>query len=118
MKPVLHLLGLKGYSARKKPLIQKKHKNDRLQFTNNDQAKDINFYRHVLWFDETNAEPNRSPLHLKEKGEAYKPENTIPTLWHGAGSIMLWCCFAAAGTGAIHKIDGIIRREHYMEILR
>ena len=31
---------------------------------------------------------------------------------------MLWGCFAAAGTGALHKIDGIMRKEHYMEILR
>ena len=26
---------------------------------------------------------------------------------HGGGSIMLWWCFSAGGTGALHKIDGI-----------
>ena len=25
------------------------------------------------------------------------------------GGIMLWGCFAAGGTGALHKIDGIMR---------
>ena len=27
-----------------------------------------------------------------------------------AGSILLWGCFAAAGTGALRKIDGIMRQ--------
>ena len=28
---------------------------------------------------------------------------------------MLWGCFAAGGTGALHKIDGIIRQENYVD---
>jgi hypothetical protein len=36
---------------------------------------------------------------------------------HGDGSIM-WGCFAAGGTGALHKIDGIMRNEYYMGILK
>ena len=34
------------------------------------------------------------------------------------GSIMLWGCFAAWGTGALHKIDGIIRQENDVDILK
>ena len=37
---------------------------------------------------------------------------------HGGGSIMLWGCFAAGGTGALHKIDGIKRQENYVDILK
>ena len=47
----------------------------------------------------------------REKGEACKPKNIIQTVKHGGGSIMLWGCFAAGGTDALHKIDGIMRRE-------
>ena len=36
---------------------------------------------------------------------------------HGGGSIMLWGCFAAGGTGALHKIDGIMREGNYVDIL-
>ena len=33
----------------------------------------------------------------------------------GGGSIMLWGCFAAGGTGALHKIDGIMRWDNYVD---
>jgi hypothetical protein len=31
---------------------------------------------------------------------------------------MLWGCFAAGGTGALHKIDGIMSEEKYVDILK
>ena len=41
-----------------------------------------------------------------------------PTVKHRAGSIMLWGFFAAEGTGALHKIVGIMRKENYVDILK
>ena len=31
---------------------------------------------------------------------------------------MLWGCFAAGGPGALYKIDGIMREESYVDILK
>ena len=31
---------------------------------------------------------------------------------------MLWVCFAVGGTGALHKIDGIMRKENDVDILK
>ena len=31
---------------------------------------------------------------------------------------MLWGCFTAGGTGALHKIDCIMRQENYVDILK
>ena len=56
VKRVLYRHGLKGHSARKKPLLQKKHKKAKLQFANAHRDKDLNFWRHVLWSDETKIE--------------------------------------------------------------
>ena len=55
---------------------------------------------------------------MEEKGEACKPKNTIPTVKHGDGSLMLWGCSAAGGTGALHKIDCVIRKENYVDIMK
>ena len=48
VKQVLYQHGLKGCSARKKPLLQNQHKKARLQFVNVHREKDIHFWRPAL----------------------------------------------------------------------
>ena len=58
-------------------------------------------------------------LCLEEKGGGLQAEEHHPNReTRGGGSIMLWGCFAAGGTSALHKIDGIMRTENNVDILK
>lgn len=42
----------------------------------------------------------------------FKPNNTVSTVKHGGGSIMLCSCFVASGTGELHKMDRLLKRDY------
>jgi hypothetical protein len=120
-KQVLYRQNLKGRSARKKQLLQNLHKKARLRFATAHGHKGLTFWRNIPCSDETKIELFGHNDHCyvwRKKGEACKPKNTIPTVKHGGSSIMVWGCSAAGGIGALHKIDGIMREENYVDILK
>ena len=53
----------------------------------------------------------------RRRNASYDPKNTIPTVKHGGGNIMLWGCFSAKGTGQLHRIKGTMDRAMYRQIL-
>ena len=54
---------------------------------------------------------------LEEKSVLRRTPN-LSTYKHGAGSIMLWGCFAASGSGALKKVNGIMKKEDFLQILQ
>ncbi|KAI4873951.1 hypothetical protein NFI96_010166 [Prochilodus magdalenae] len=63
-----------------------------------------------------NQHPSRPVLSLF-KNDQYHLKNTIPTVKHGGGSIMLWWCFSAHGTGQLHCIKERMTGAMYCGIL-
>ena len=74
----------------------------------------------VLWSDETKMELfgiNSTRRVWRRRNAAYDPKNTISTVKHGGGNIMLWGCFSAKGTGQLHRIKGTMDGAMYHQIL-
>ena len=106
VKRVLYRHNLKGHSARNKPLLQNRHKKARLRFATAHGDKDCTFWINVLWPDETKIElfgHNDPSLCLEDKGRGLQAKVNHPNREARGRSIMLWRCFAAGGTGALHK---------------
>ena len=53
----------------------------------------------------------------RKPGTAHQQANTIPTVKHGGGSIMLWRCFSVAGTGRLVRIEGKMNAAMYRDFL-
>ncbi len=77
-------------------------------------------WENVLWSDETKIELfgiNSTRRVWRKRNADYHPKNTIPTVKHRGGNIMLWGCFSAKGTERLHRIEGPMDRAMYRKIL-
>ena len=120
IEQVLHRGGLHARRPRNTPLLRKRHLKARLAFARGHMKEDPSFWSTILWSDETKLElfgHMDAEYVWRKKGEAYKPKNTVPTVKHGGGNIMLRGCFSSSGTGNLVKVQGIMKKEDYISIL-
>ncbi len=88
----------------------RKHMYARLKFANDSEKNWVK----VLWSDETIIQLfgiNSTRRVWRRRNTAYDPKNTILTIKHGGGNIVLWWCFSAKGTGQLYRIKGTIWME-------
>ncbi len=115
----LHRHGLKSCSVRKVPLLKPAHVQAHLKFAKDHLDDPEEAWVKIMWSDETKIElfGINSTRRVWRKKDEYNPKNTIPTMKHGGGNIMLWGCFSAKGTGRLHRIEGRMDGAMYREIL-
>ncbi len=53
-----------------------------------------------------------------QPGEEYKDKFVLPTVKHGDGSVMVWGCMSAAGTGEQQFIEGTMNANMYCYTLK
>uniref|UniRef100_A0A8C4RNL8 Transposase n=1 Tax=Erpetoichthys calabaricus TaxID=27687 RepID=A0A8C4RNL8_ERPCA len=109
----IHQSGLYGRVARRKPLLSKRHMAARLEFAKRHLKDSQSMRKKILWSDETKIEL----FGMNARSHVWRKPGTIPTVIHGGGSIMLWGCFSAAGTGRLVRIKGKMTAAMYRDIL-
>ncbi len=91
------------------------------QFAEDKQTKDMDYWKHVLWPDETKINLFGSDgvkCVWRQSGEEYKDKCVLPTFKHGCGSVMVWGYMSAAGTGELQFIEGTMNANMYCDILK
>lgn len=99
----LHCHGLRDCQLRNKPLFQKFTLSSLKEPAKRLLEKSLSF-----------TPPNRYVW--RSKVEALKPKNNVPLLKHSGGSIVLWAYFTACGSGTLRKLDGILKKDKYLQI--
>ncbi|CAD6199297.1 unnamed protein product [Caenorhabditis auriculariae] len=75
----------------------------------------------ILWSDESKfllfgsdgIQWVRRPI-----GSRYHPKYQLPTVKHGGGSCMVWGAFSGSGIGPLHRVNGIMDKHVYKDILQ
>ncbi|KAK3552739.1 hypothetical protein QTP86_022149, partial [Hemibagrus guttatus] len=116
----LRLQGLKSCSARRVPLLKPVHVRARLKSAREHLDDPEEDWENVIWSDETKIElfgKNSACRVWRRKNAELHPKNTIPTVKHGGGNIMLWGCFSAKGPGRLIRVKERMNGAMYREIL-
>jgi transposase len=112
--------GLHGRIARKKPFVSLRNRQRRLQFARAHLHWTRNDWSRVLWSDESKFQRFGSDGRTyvrRRPGEEFDRKCLKPTVKGGGGSVMVWGAFSRNGMGPIHRIDGIMDRFVYRQIL-
>lgn len=112
--------GLSARKPSKKPFISRKNRTARLQFAHDHLNWSQSKWNTVLFSDESkfNLYSSDGILWVRRPiNKRFDPKYTLGTIKHGGGNVQVWGCFSGSEMGPIIKINGIMDRYKYLEIL-
>lgn len=110
-----------GRVAIRKPLLRPQNKKKRMEWALAHRDWTEEDFRKVLWTDESKFEifGSKRRIYVRRSAEEkMMPACVVPTVKHGGGSVMVWGCFSSYGTGELVRINGIMKKEQYKQILQ
>ena len=120
VRRILTRSGLKAHIKRKKPLLQKKHRQARLSFAKKYQHWTEQDWSKIIWSDESKFMifgSDGKQYCWRRPSESLQDKNVTPTVKYGGGSIMVWGCMTFHGIGYLCRIDNGLDSELYCQIL-
>ena len=117
----LHEVDLYGRVARRKPYVNKASRAKRLNYVKTYQNKDMDFWKYVLWSDESKFNlfgSDGKVMVWRSPKEEHDPKCTVPTVKYGGGSVKVWGCCACHGVGNLVFINGNMTGDMYKDILK
>ncbi|MDQ5930221.1 MAG: hypothetical protein QG594_2008 [Bacteroidota bacterium] len=112
--------GIGTYTAKRKPLLTKKHMIKRFNWCRDRLHWDVEQWSKVIFSDESNYElvNRKSKIRVKRlRNEAYNPRFCQPRLQGGGGSVGIWGCISHKGTGISEVYTGRINQHLYKNTL-
>ncbi len=112
--------GLLCRVQRSKPYISPANKEKRRLWAMQHAGWTVEDWRRVIFLDESKfmlfKSDGRQYCWIKP-GQALDAHFTKKNIKHGAGNLMVWGCITGQGMGRLHRIEGIMCRPDYVQIL-
>jgi hypothetical protein len=112
-------VGMKAVVMKKRQLLTKKHKGERLDFALSHKDWIIDDWKRVFWSDGTKINCFGSDGRQwvqKKNGEGLSDRLVKGTKKFGGGSLMMWGCMTWEDAGYACKIDGKMDGDLYVQI--
>lgn len=111
---------ISSIKIKNRPLLKSAHRQARVAWMRDHVGWDESAWKKVIWSDEakftfdTNDGVERA---FKRKGEKLQPHHYRGTRKFGGGSVMIWGCMTACGTGQLVRVEGNMDSNQYKRIL-
>lgn len=121
IRRALRSQGLHARTRRQAPYLSAKHIRARKAWAQEMKDWDEGLWRRVIFSDESKFNLFRSDGRewcWRRTGDAHQHRYIQPVKKYGGGSVMVWGCITEHGVGRLCHIEGIMRAQEYIEILK